>query len=158
MSDPRVIQELASQMLQLTEGVTSTLARKVKDALLESLRGSEAIGTLQERIAAELPALTAELERVFGSNEARALNIARTETGRAANGSRFATYADAGIKETQWISSHDDAVRESHRQLDGEVRALGTEFKHGLRFPHDPNGTASEVCSCRCTLLAILPS
>lgn len=157
MSDPRVLAELTQQLIQLREGVTSRLAQQVKETLLDGLRESTTTGTLQERVLAELPALTEDLRLVFGSNEARALTIARTETGRASNGARFAQYRAEGVKEIQWITAHDDAVRESHQQLDGEVRSLGVEFKPRLRFPNDPDAPASETCNCRCVPLAIIP-
>jgi SPP1 gp7 family putative phage head morphogenesis protein len=157
MTDPRVLSALAHQRILVSEGVTSTTARNVRDALLDVLRGSSSIGTLQERVREELPALTAELERVFGTNDARALNIARTETGHAANGARFAQFKAEGVKEIQWISAHDDVVRESHKELDGNVVALGAEFAPRLRFPHDPDASAAQSCNCRCTLLALIP-
>lgn len=157
MSDPRVLQSLTTQLIQLREGVTSTLAKKVKAAIFETLQEATSIGTLQERVLEQLPALTDELGRVFGSNESRALTIARTETGHASNGARIAQYKADGVEEIQWITAHDDAVRESHRELDGQTRKLGVEFKANLRYPHDPSGSAAETIQCRCVPLAIVP-
>lgn len=162
MSDPRIIEAFSNQMVKLTEGVTSRLAQNVKDSILETLRNSDSIGTLQERIKADLDAIKTSLNEgdgVFARNEARALNIARTETGHAASTARYLQFLAEGVEEIQWIDEEDDVVRESHAHksgVGGEVVKLGTRFSNGLLHPHDPNGQAKEVCGCRCTFIAII--
>jgi hypothetical protein len=55
-----------------------------------------------------------------------------------------------------WTSMRDNAVRESHRLTDGQVRTVGDTFDVGgaaLRFPGDPAGPLDEVLGCRCLLL-----
>ena len=37
--------------------------------------------------------------------------------------------------------------------VDQEIRNIDEPFSNGLMFPCDPNGSASEVCNCRCALL-----
>ena len=53
----------------------------------------------------------------------------------------------------QWDSTLDMRTRDSHVQVDGEVRELDEKFSNGLRFPADPHGAAAEVVNCRCALL-----
>ena len=53
----------------------------------------------------------------------------------------------------QWDSTLDAKTRESHVQVDGEIRELDKEFSNGLMFPGDPSGGAAEVVNCRCALL-----
>lgn len=53
----------------------------------------------------------------------------------------------------QWDSTLDGATRESHAQVDGEIRELDEKFSNGLMFPGDPAGGAAEVINCRCALL-----
>ena len=53
----------------------------------------------------------------------------------------------------QWDSTLDDSTRESHQQVDGEIRELDKPFSNGLMFPGDPDGGAAEVINCRCALL-----
>lgn len=157
MTDPRVLQRVLEQRINVSEGVTSTTAKRVREAVFDVLRESSSIGTLQQRVKEELPTITDELARVFGNNDARALAIARTETGHASNGARIAQFQAEGIKQIQWVTAHDDRVREAHESIDGEVRDIGSEFLPNLRYPHDPNAPASLVVNCRCTLLPLIP-
>lgn len=53
----------------------------------------------------------------------------------------------------QWDSTLDGATRESHQQVDGEIRELDEPFSNGLMYPADPSGGAAEVVNCRCALL-----
>lgn len=53
----------------------------------------------------------------------------------------------------QWDATLDAKTRDSHVQVDGEIRELDKPFSNGLMFPGDPNGGAAEVCNCRCALL-----
>lgn len=53
----------------------------------------------------------------------------------------------------QWDSTLDQNTRESHQQVDGEIRELDKPFSNGLMFPGDPSGGAAEVVNCRCALL-----
>lgn len=87
----------------------------------------------------------------------RAVRIARTE------GHRIQTTATMDAMEVakdkgadvlkQWDSTLDDATRESHVAVDGEIRELNQPFSNGLMYPGDPNGGAAEVINCRCALL-----
>lgn len=157
MSDPRVLEALAAQKIQLVEGVESTLADQVRRILLDGLGESTTVGTLQEAVRDVLPELEDSLAQAFATKDARAQTIARTETGHAANSARFMQMDAAGVKRQQWVASNDAATRESHRDLDGEVRDLGAPFKPRLRYPHDPQGPAEEVINCRCIAVPIDP-
>ncbi len=53
----------------------------------------------------------------------------------------------------QWDSTLDARTRDSHAQVDGEIKELDEKFSNGLRFPGDPSGGAAEVVNCRCALL-----
>lgn len=53
----------------------------------------------------------------------------------------------------QWDATLDAKTRDSHAQVDGEIRELDKPFSNGLMFPGDPDGGAAEVCNCRCALL-----
>lgn len=157
MTDPRVQVALAEQLVKIVEGPTSTLAAQIREALVEALGESTATGSLQERVAAILPELDDHLEPVFGTKQARALTIARTEVGHAASSAKATQYEAEGVDSIQWITSHDSEVRSSHEELDGEVRRFGDPFKPHLRYPRDPNGIAREVINCRCDYLAVVP-
>lgn len=158
MTDPQVQRMLATQLTQLVEGVNSTLATRVKAALIRVLGEPSTITDLRQAVQAELPALTEELRRVFGTKSARALTIARTETGKASANARVQQAREAGIEEIEWIHAgpHDDSARPSHLALDGEHREFGKEFKHDLRWPHDERAPAGEVINCNCLFRPII--
>lgn len=87
----------------------------------------------------------------------RSARIARTEGHRIqttaamdAMGSAKAKGADV-VK--QWDATLDGRTRESHAQVDGEIREVDKPFSNGLMYPGDPSGGAAEVVNCRCALL-----
>ena len=87
----------------------------------------------------------------------KAIRIARTEghrvqTTAAMDACHKAKERGADVLK-QWDATLDDATRESHRQVDGEIRELDASFSNGLDFPGDPAGGAGEVVNCRCALL-----
>ena len=147
VTDPRIVNGIASQVLQLSEGLTSTTADRVRSAILRVLGGAED-APLRELIKSVLPELTEELRKVFGTKDARALAISVTETGRAQNSAAFAQMEEAGVEKHRWVNSGDDKVRESHQI--STVVVLGQRFPNGLKHPLDPEGPASQVVNCRC--------
>jgi uncharacterized protein with gpF-like domain len=91
----------------------------------------------------------------------RARTIAQTEVTRAYGAGTIA----GGIEQSRvtgrllrkrWDSEHDERVRVSHRQVDGQVRDLGMPFYvdgFPLMFPGDPMGPPETVINCRCDLV-----
>lgn len=107
-----------------------------------------------------------EIRRVFRTMEnARALTIARTETGILANSIRFETLRQEGVEQHEWVTAGDDNVRPTdkptppgegnHRAVDGQVVNIGEPFNNGLRYPNDPDGPAAEVINCRCVAVPV---
>lgn len=86
---------------------------------------------------------------------ARAETIARTEGGIWINSLRNEAMAREGVKKHEWLTAGDDAVRDQHRSLHGEVRELGDVFARGLKYPQDPAGLASDVVQCRCVTVPV---
>lgn|GEM_PF-6921941 len=150
--DPRVVKQLSEQLIQLSEGVNSTLADKVRGALVETFKDASSIADLQLAVQEHLPELEGNVALAFRDRESRALAIARTESAHATNGARQLQMEAEGVTQTEWATAGDDAVRESHRALDGEVRALGAEYAPNLAYPNDPRAPAGEVINCRCVL------
>lgn len=98
-------------------------------------------------------AIASALRQGFGFDRGRALRIARTEAGSAANGAAIAGFQAGGANGKGWLATDDSRTRDSHRELDGEVVPIGSVFSNGLRFPGDPQGEAEEVINCRCSIL-----
>ena len=89
--------------------------------------------------------------------EGRAETVARTETASAYGSASQASLEDSSWTHKRWLSAHDSAVRDSHREMDGEVVPVDERFSNGLMFPGDPDGPAEEVINCRCVSVAATP-
>lgn len=70
-----------------------------------------------------------------------------------------ATDSNPGARK-RWRSRHDDRVRSSHREADGQAVGLDAPFRVGgaeLMYPGDPRGPVGEVLNCRCEMYLITP-
>jgi len=154
-TDPRVIQRIATQRIGLVEGVNSVTERRVRNAIAGVFTKLHPPGNLRQVVQQSLPELTEELRRVFGTKEARAATISATETGKAQNQGKFTQYDASNVTKIRWRASNDQFTRPTHLAADGIIREMGELFPNGLRYPHDPDGRASEVINCRCTYTAV---
>jgi uncharacterized protein with gpF-like domain len=90
----------------------------------------------------------------------RAAVIAQTETTRAYGAGSLAAGLEQSritgrLLQKRWDTEKDKRVRDSHRQVDGQVRDLGMPFYvdgFPLMFPGDPIGPPESVINCRCDL------
>ena len=96
--------------------------------------------------------------------EVRAYLIARTETGASVNMGQMATYEATGIEQKEWIATLDDRTRESHYNIDGTILPMSETFEvqnteggvDNMLYPSDPNGSAGNVCNCRCSIAPVV--
>lgn len=91
----------------------------------------------------------------------QARRIVRTEATNAAN---YATeqaavnlFPGADMTKT-WKSGYDARVRDAHRAANNQVVPFNGKFSVGgesLQRPGDPNGSASNVINCRCSMIVL---
>ena len=172
------IRQTLSEVLGLTE---DELAQQAETARrMAWLRGKRAISTIkitgvnkttQDAVARQLRRgldageglndLTGRIKTTLGSNRARALRIARTQTGGAVSTGRHAGMQSANVERKSWLTSRDKDVRDSHRAAESrytEGIPLDQPFEVGgqmLMYPGDPSGSAAEIINCRCVELAM---
>lgn len=107
-----------------------------------------------------IPQLATSIAGIAAMDQRAAMKAARTAMTSAHSLGKLKGYeraADMGIDvEKQWLAALDSRTRGSHRHLDGETVGLDKEFSNGLRYPGDPDGPASEVYNCRCTLVPVI--
>ena len=73
------------------------------------------------------------------------------ETKARVDGMYYAEYLGNKMSKI-WITAGDNRVRHSHAMLDGKEISLDGTFDNGCKRPRDPDGMASEICNCRCSL------
>lgn len=139
------------------EGVAQRLAafpRNVFERLRTAIAEGLARGESPEQLRARVAAL-ATLEEWDG----QVMTMTRTETMTALNAGAFqgalTEQEHQGVPWVKrWQATHDQRVRHTHRDADGQVRPLTRTFRVGessLQFPGDPTGLPEEVINCRCS-------
>lgn len=107
-----------------------------------------------------VPQLAASIAGIAAMDRRAAMKAARTAMTSAHSLGKLKGYeraAGMGIDvKKQWLAALDSRTRGSHRHLDGETVKLDAEFSNGLKYPGDPDGPASEVYNCRCTLVPVI--
>src|SRR5690606_38137582 len=136
----------------------------ITETTRDFLRDTIAMGIEQELGVVDIARLIEQTYQWWATAEdsdvdfPRAMVIARTEVGAAAG---FGNYEGArqfaeqsGLRvEKFWVSSRDERVRDSHRDIDGERRPLEARFSNGLLHPGDPSADdPGEVINCRCAM------
>lgn len=139
------IQGLLAVRANKIVGVNRTIQNRVRETLEAGVKDGDTIVQLSDRV-----------RDVFNASAARGLTIARTETSGAVNGGTEIYYKETGVEKKKWVTAGDESVRETHRQIDGEVQYVGDRFSNGLHFPSDQEGDAAEVINCRCALVPVL--
>jgi len=164
-----MVKELEAAGYSKPEKVDKAMEKSVDQRLKDILdintntfnRARDVIGqTVSDAIEASLTPqeLTKELKKnLFDMYQLRVNNastIARTESAVISNGARHTLMDSAGVEYREWLSAHDDKVRDEHAEEDGHIVGMNEVFPvTHLRFPGDPEGKPELVINCRCVEL-----
>lgn len=130
-------------------GINKTTQRLIANQLRTGLEAEEGLNELAVRVS-----------KTLGSNRARALSIARTQTAGAIGTGRHEGLKAAGIELKSWVTSGDSNVRDAHiaagqRYADGIPVDQPFEIDGELlMYPGDPAGSAHNIINCRCVEIA----
>lgn len=146
--DAQIIEQTSQAYLatRLTKmkSINATVRQQLKDEIEEGIRAGETISQISDRV-----------RDVYNVASNRARTIARTETTGAVNGGSMMYYEEADVRKKQWVAAGDEATRDSHLAVNGEIRRMEEKFSNGLDYPGG-DGPAEEVINCRCTIQPII--
>ena len=145
---PGITRWLEQKAITFADAAFDAYADDVRETVAAGLAAGETEAQIAERLDRD----------VFDGRKRNAPAVARTESVGTANAGRDEAYRQAGLTEHEWVTTRDDAVRDSHAALDGSVVAIGTPFANGLEFPGDTaHGTPADFVNCRCDLIGVIP-
>lgn len=138
---------------KLSASLYAALGHDIKD-LQKKIAGEISRGIAGGQMYTEIARNVSNWARIPKNN---AMRIARTEAHRiqckAAMDAQHRAKEKGADVVKQWDASLDKRTRDSHRDVDGEIRELDESFSNGLKYPGDPSGRPEEVINCRCALL-----
>jgi SPP1 gp7 family putative phage head morphogenesis protein len=138
---------------KLSTSLYTALGHDIKD-LQEKIAGEISRGISGSQMYTEIARNVSNYARISKNN---AMRIVRTEAHRIQCKATMDAQHRAKDKGAdvvkQWDASLDKRTRDSHRDVDGEIRELDEPFSNGLMYPGDPSGRPEEVINCRCALL-----
>jgi HK97 family phage portal protein len=141
---------LNKQSQRFAVPVAETTWNKLQASLSEGFQRGETERELADRV-----------RMVMSVRRYEAARTARTESAAAMNGGITLGFDQSGTVESKvWVTAGDEHVRTEpeggHRAASGQEVPLHEHFDVGgekLEFPGDPNGSASNVINCRCTVV-----
>lgn len=143
--NPRVVQWMETEGAEKVKDITETTKRALAETIAEGIAQGEGVPKIRDRVSV-----------VFRQAKGvRAETIARTETHNAVSTGTFETYRAGRVEQKEWLATRDPRTRDSHIDIDREVRPIDQEFSNGLMYPGAP-GPPEEVINCRCALLPVI--
>lgn len=155
--DKNVVKELATGRNHSEFRTLSVDKKATYNWNKEKIQRELTAGIIQGK---SIPKIANDFYKIMGSNKKASVRNARTAVTSAQNGGRQQGFNQAqalGINfKKKWLSAHDDRVRDSHAELNGEMVDPDKPFSNGLMYPSDPKGEPKEVYNCRCTMRAVI--
>ena len=135
-------------------GINGTTFDAVKDKVSETINQGIKDGVTPQEMAKNIKDV---LRTSMATRVNQAGTIARTEMGIISSMTRYDAFKAEGIEEWEWVTAHDEFVRESHQELDGVVVKVGEEYPGvDMKCARDPAGDISEIINCRCVNIKAL--
>lgn len=143
---------------ELNQTSKKKLLELLRKTLAESIEEGDGLEVMKDKLQKASASVFQELSDV------RSYLIARTETGASVNFGQMATYQATGIEKKEWISTLDDRTRDSHILMNGITANIDETFEvenieggvDNMLYPSDPNGSAGNVCNCRCVVAPVV--
>lgn len=143
---------------EINDTTKKELLEKLRKVLSEGIEDGDSIDVIASKLQSASKDVFLDMSKV------RALLIARTETIGSVNMGQNVTYKANGIAEKEWLATMDDRTRMSHLYMH-EVRVPISDVFEVPRedggndymlYPADADGSAGNVCNCRCTIAPVL--
>jgi len=151
VSMERKVEALAVAMKSPVGGVTLDLTLEAFETDLRNKLIREVVmGSAQGKT---LPELLDNIETKFGQDAGRIKRLVNTDGHRLAEQAKMDSVGGASKTKT-WVSMGDNAVRDSHQQLDGTTIPVDEPFRIGndeAMFPGDFSLPENSI-NCRCWL------
>ena len=136
-------------------GINNLTFKKVEKQVSENIRKGIEENWTSGQLVKEIKST---LSSVVGTRVNQARTIARTELGIVSSEARYEAFKKEGVEYHKWLTHQDEAVRMTHRNLNGKVARIGKSFPGSkMHFPRDTRGGAGEVINCRCVAVAEFP-
>lgn len=148
IDDPRLMSWFDTVDDKLANTAAVTLQQNIRNAVRVGMEQGESLMQIRQRVS--------QVFRISES-DAKALTVARTESGAFLNNARQIMHRTQGFTVYEWSTAQDELVRQSHAEFGSlPPQRYGYQYAPGLRFPHDPNCMdAGEVVNCRCMLIPV---
>lgn len=146
---PRVGRYIRQRDVRI-KGMNEFTMKRLRRHLAEGVDAGESVAQLMKRVS-----------EVFAEAKGpRSETIARTEVLGGANWAQMEAFRQSGaVEEKEWLSTRDGRTRDSHADMDGQMRVLEQPFDSPEGYQaQQPGGfgVAEEDINCRCAVVAVL--
>lgn len=127
--------------------------KQIQSVMFQGIVQGESVGDIATRISKT----TCDSDRKAAIRNARTITTGIENVGRT---DAYKRAEDMGVDvKQQWLATLDFRTRHEHRELDGQVVALGEKFEvegEQIEYPGDPSAADFLVYNCRCTLVPVV--
>lgn len=144
---PEAMKRILDGRENLMKDVADEVFDTVKGTLKEGIDAGDSTADLASRVK----------EKFNDISKGRSTVVAKTETAVMYGAARHESMKQAGIQYKEWLTAHDDRVRDAHMEADGQIVGIDEPFNVGgeeLAHPGDPDGSPENVINCRCVQIA----